>query len=156
MLYSSIRVQVWVLNLNFFLVTILLSKHDQNHKFTEEFYFHNISHICRPQDDLVPSPRVIKAQDWFGSKIESLTSESKTQDQAKSVSLIDWYLIDLWWHCSSPSFESWTFRASHLYLWRREIVLPCMWSRKMSRNSQIMILRLVPNKADNFFPLHQK
>ena len=26
-----------------------------------------------------------------------------------------------------------------------------MWSSKMSRNSQIMILRLLPNKADNFF-----
>ena len=47
----------------FFLVTILLFKHDKDYKFSEIFYFYNKGHVCQSWDGLVPIPWVIKAQD---------------------------------------------------------------------------------------------
>ena len=53
----------------FFFIIILLSKDDQNYKFTEIFYFHNVGHICQSQDGLVLSPRVIKARDRVQDRV---------------------------------------------------------------------------------------
>ena len=54
-------------------ITSLLSKHDQNYKFTQIFHFHNIAAFA----GLVPSPQIIKAQDQV--------IDIRVQDQAKSV-----------------------------------------------------------------------